>query len=61
MLMKKDSFRTRKQIPLYKQGLNVVVVYVMHKTQRTYISLHEGHSSTATTPLKINNIFIRLE
>jgi hypothetical protein len=55
--MKKDSFRTRKQIPIYKQGLNVMVLSVKHKAQGTYISLHVGHSSTAATPLKINKIF----
>ena len=55
--MKKDSFRTRKQVPIYKQGLNVMVLYVKHKTKRTYISLHIGHSWTATTSPKINKIF----
>lgn len=59
--MKKYSFRTRKQIPINKQSLNVMVVYVKHKTKRTYISLHVGYSPTVTTPLKINKIFRRLE
>lgn len=61
MLMKKVSLRTKKQMPIYKQGLNVMVVYVKHNTQRTYISLHVGHSPNSTTPLIINKIFSRSE
>ena len=57
--MKKVSLRTKKQIPIHKQSLNVMVVYVKHKTQRTYISLHAGHSLNSTTPLIINKIFSR--